>query len=290
MTTVTVPAPPTIVAGAPSATRQRVATRVRAFATLARRRLSLSAHTPRELVVPVLPAILFATVIAPALAKTTGAVHGIDYMSFVAVGTLGLLLPISCMFAGIGVIVDRENGAQRDLLAAPVPRALMVVGNLAVALFVCSLQVVALVGAALLRGADFQFRATGVVWFVVAAAVFATAMYGVAETLASRIPKQEEYIGVVPLIAIVPWFFAGSLFPITSLPGWLGSISKGLPLTHTLALLRYGLVDGHAAGLRDIWGMSDPTTMAFLSLGVVVLFAVALTALSVRVFTRSAVR
>ena len=43
-------------------------------------------------------------------------------------------------------------------------------------------------------------------------------------------------------------------------------------------------------GLRDIWGMSDPTTMAFLSLGVVVLFAVALTALSVRVFTRAAVR
>jgi hypothetical protein len=36
--------------------------------------------------------------------------------------------------------------------------------------------------------------------------------------------------------------------------------------------------------------MSDPTVMALLSLGVVALFAVATTTLSVRVFTRSAVR
>jgi ABC-2 type transport system permease protein len=288
MSTLTAPAPVTLTT--PARVHHPVSKRFRALATLAHRRLSLSARTPRELIVPVMPAILFATVIAPALARTTGAINGIDYMSFVAVGTLGLLLPISCMFAGIGVLVDRESGAQRDLLAAPVPRSLMVLGNLAIALFVCSLQVVALVGAALLRGADFQYRATGLLWFVAAATLFSAAMYGIAEALASRMRSQEEYIGVVPLIAIVPWFFAGSLFPITSLPGWLGSIAKGLPLTHTLALLRYGLVDGHASGLRDIWGMSDPTVMALLSLGVVALFAVATTTLSVRVFTRSAVR
>jgi ABC-type polysaccharide/polyol phosphate export permease len=115
-------------------------------------------------------------------------------------------------------------------------------------------------------------------------------MYGVAETLASRITKQEEFVGVVPLVAVIPWFFAGSLFPISSLPGWLGSVAKVLPLTHTLALLRYGLVDPHGTGLRDIWGLSDPTTMALLSFAVVALFAIGLTLLSVRTFTRAAVR
>src|SRR5881392_3763170 len=39
-----------------------------AFVTLARRRFALSAHTPREIVVPLLTPILFADVIAPALA------------------------------------------------------------------------------------------------------------------------------------------------------------------------------------------------------------------------------
>ena len=99
------------------------------FATLARRRLALSARTPREIVVPLMTPILFSVVIAPALAKITGAVRGIDYMTFVAIGTVGLLVPINCMFAGIGVIVDRESGARRGLLAAPVPRSVIVFGN-----------------------------------------------------------------------------------------------------------------------------------------------------------------
>ena len=37
------------------------------FTTLARRRFSLSAHTPREILVPLLTPILFAAVIAPAV-------------------------------------------------------------------------------------------------------------------------------------------------------------------------------------------------------------------------------
>ena len=48
-------------------------------------------------------------------------------------GTVGLLIPLNTMFSGLGVIVDRENGAQRELLAAPVPRSFLVLGNLSVA-------------------------------------------------------------------------------------------------------------------------------------------------------------
>ena len=69
---------------------------------------------------PLLTPVLFALVIAPG-ARLDRARHvpGLDYMSFAAIGTVGLLVPLNCMFAGIGVIVDRESGARRDLLAAP---------------------------------------------------------------------------------------------------------------------------------------------------------------------------
>src|SRR5438094_1638274 len=92
------------------------------LATLARRRLQLTARTPRELVVPLLTPIMFALVIAPALKQ---ALHtDASYESFVAIGTVGLLVPLNTLFAGLGVVVDREGGARRELLAAPVPRAL----------------------------------------------------------------------------------------------------------------------------------------------------------------------
>src|SRR5216110_2874490 len=121
-------------------------------ATLARRRSQLTVRTPRELVVPLLTPILFALVIAPALKE---ALHtSAAYEAFVATGTVGLLIPLNTMFAGLGVIVDRETGAQRELLAAPIPRALLVLGNLAVAVAITALQVGVLVAVALARGID----------------------------------------------------------------------------------------------------------------------------------------
>jgi hypothetical protein len=77
---------------------------LRAFLTLSRRRFALSARTPREIVVPLVNPVFFALVIAPALAKVAGGTrNGIDYMTFVAIATVGLLVPLNCLFAGIGV-------------------------------------------------------------------------------------------------------------------------------------------------------------------------------------------
>src|SRR5438093_13489772 len=93
--------------------------RPRSFDTLvalAGRRFALTARTPRELIVPLLTPVLFALVIAPAL-KT--ALHtAASYESYVAIGTVGLLVPLNTFFLGLGVMVDRESGAQRELLAA----------------------------------------------------------------------------------------------------------------------------------------------------------------------------
>src|SRR5215471_5587272 len=194
------------------------------LATLSRRRFQLTARTPRELLVPLLTPIMFALVIAPSL-KT--ALHtGAAYESYVAIGTIGLLIPLNTMFAGLGVIVDRESGAQRELLAAPVPRALLVLGNLLVALAITGLQVGVLIAVAIARGIHFDATTTGVLWFLAAAALFTVGMYGAAEILANRVPKQEEYIARVPAIAILPWFLAGALFPITALPHALQWVAK----------------------------------------------------------------
>jgi ABC-type multidrug transport system permease subunit len=258
-----------------------------ALITLAARRFVLTARTPRELLVPLLTPVLFALVIAPAL-KT--ALHtSASYESFVAIGTVGLLVPLNTLFLGLGVIVDREMGAQRELLAAPVPRGLLVLANLVVALAITGLQVGTLIAFAVARRIHFSPHGAGVLWFLAAAVLLTVAMYAAAETLASRIPRQEEYIARIPAIAIAPWFLAGSLFPITAMPEGLTWIARFLPLTHALAVMRYGLL-GDSTGLHAIWRMHDATVSAGLSLAVVALFAVVLTRVAIRVFTRAATR
>ena len=261
------------------------------LSTLARRRAALTAGNPRQILVPLLGPALIALIVAPALKVATGGLHSaIDYESFAGVGAVGLVIPLSCIFAGLSVIVDRQAGAQRELLAAPIPRAYLVLGNLIVAVVLSALQAIVLIGLTALRGGTFHITSAGIDWALAAGLLFTVFMYGVAETLAARIGKAEEYVGAVPAVAILPFFFAGALYPISAMPGGLAAIAKFLPLTHALAVLRYGLIDPHGQGLHAIWGAGNTTTEAFASLAVVALYAVALTAISIRAFTRAAVK
>jgi ABC-2 type transport system permease protein len=255
------------------------------LATLARRRFHLMVRTPRELLVPLLTPLLFALVIAPALRDTLHTSSG--YEVYVATGAVGLLIPLNTMFSGLSVLVDRDTGAQRELLAAPIRRSLLVLGNLIVAFAVTALQIAVLIGASRVRGIHFAVDGPGILWFLAAGALFTVGMYGAAESLAARAPRAEEYISRVPAIAIVPWFLAGSLFPVTALPEGLTWIARFLPLTHALALVRYGLLND-PSGLHNIWRMGSAPGMAALSLAVVAAFAAVLTAAGIRLFNRTA--
>jgi ABC-2 type transport system permease protein len=272
----------------PRTQRSRAA---RVLLTLAKRRALLTSRTPRQILVPLLGPALLALILAPALQKATGGLHThIDYTAFVGIGAVGLVIPLSAVFAGLSVLVDRHTGAQRELLAAPIRRAYLVLGNMLVALVLAALQAVVVVGLSALRGGVFHITGTGIAWFVAATLLFTVFMYALAETVASRVTREEDYVGATPVLAILPFFFAGALFPISALPGGLADVAKAMPLTHALALLRYGFIDPSGHGLHDIWGMSNVTLEAWLSLAVVAIYAVALTLIAVRVFTRSAVK
>ncbi|HEY6398522.1 MAG TPA: ABC transporter permease, partial [Solirubrobacteraceae bacterium] len=203
-----------------------------ALLTLARRRALLTSRTPRQIAVPLVGPALLALILAPALKKATGGLHShIDYTSFVGVGAIGLVIPLSCVFAGLSVLVDRHTGAQRELLAAPIPRAYLVFGNMIVALVLAAFQAIVVVGLSALRGGAFQITPTGLAWFLAAALLFTVFMYALVETVASRVTREEDYIGATPVLAILPFFFAGALFPISAMPGVLAAIAKAMPLT-----------------------------------------------------------
>lgn len=253
---------------------------------LTARRLALMIRSPRSVAIPLLAPLLFAMVVAPALGNTLAAPdQHKTYMTFVALAAAGLLIPVNCLFAGLGVLTDRQSGAMRELLVAPIRRASIVLGNLAAALIVTAAQVTVLILGAAARGAQFQLGGH-VVWLIAAAVALAVFVYALAEIFATRIASAEEYTALVPPIAIVPFFFAGTLYPITSLPGWLSAIAKVLPLTHAVALFRYGLTGQGGQALHNIWGGTDTSAMAVLSLLVVTAYALVTLILALRLFAR----
>jgi ABC-2 type transport system permease protein len=261
----------------------------RVLPTLTVRRLALTIRSPRAVLVPLLAPVLFALVVAPALASAVAPAQRNSYMTFFCVATAGLLIPLNCMFSGLGVIIDRQQGALRELLAAPIRRSSIVFGNLASATLITAMQLVVLIAASIARGASFD-TSIRLAWFVGGAALLIVVTYGIAEILATRLTSAEEYTGALPAIAIVPFFFAGSLYPITSLPTWLADVAKVLPLTHALALFRFGLTANGGQALHNIWGLSNDGQMAALSLAVLVLYALVIIAGAIRLFAKASTK
>jgi ABC-2 type transport system permease protein len=254
------------------------------------RRLAVTTKTISGTIGQIVTPILWVLVVAPAFDKAIGGFNrGTDYFTYVAVAQITFLVPFTAMFNGINVIVDKQFGITRELLVAPVRRAIIPLSNALGVLTIALVQVALILGLAIARGADFHTSATGIAWVVVGAALLNLGVYGIAETLALKIARQEAYGPLIPAIGVTPWILSGPLFPISALPAWAERLSAFLPWTHALAVLRYGLMRGSDPGLHNIWHLHSNVGMAWLSTAYLAAFATGTLTVAVRVFKRTTV-
>ena len=252
-----------------------------------RRRVAVATKTVGGLVGLTITPVLWILIVAPALADALGGFSSdIDYYTFVAVAQVALIIPFTSMFSGVVDIVDKEFGILREMLAAPIPRASIPIGNALAVLSIALVQVALIIGLAVLRGAEFETSLAGVLWFLGASSFLSLITYGIAETLALIVGRTEAYGPLIPAVGVTPWFLAGALFPISVLPAGVEHLVRALPWTHALALMRYGLMEGTDSGLTNIWHMDSAPLMAALSMATLAGMAVVSLAVAVQVFYR----
>lgn len=258
------------------------------FGALYARRLRVTTKTASGVIGQLMTPVLWILIVGPALADSLGSFSpGVDYYTFIAVGQVAFLIPFTAMFSGINVIVDKDFGITRELLVAPVRRWAIPLANAAAVLTITVVQVAIIVGLGRLRGAHFHTTLTRFPWFLIAAALLCLTVYGLAETLALRIGRQEAYGPLIPAIGVTPYFLSGALYPLSVLPAGMQQAALVLPWTHAVALMRYGLMDGTDPGLDDVWHLSSEPVMAALSTAVLVAFAAASLFVAVRTFRRT---
>ncbi len=257
------------------------------FFTIYRRRLAVATKTVSGLIGVMVTPVLWVLVIAPALDEALGGFSpDIDYYTFVAVGQVAFIVPLTSMFSGVNVIVDKEFGILREFLVAPVRRAAVPLGNAFAVLTIALVQVAIIIGLGVAWGAEFDTSITGVLWFLGATSLLSLTTYGLAEILALSIGRLESFGPLIPAVGVTPWFLSGSLFPISVLPAGVEQVALALPWTHAIAVMRYGLMEGSDPGLANIWHLDSELLMASLSLIVMAAFAIVTLTLAVRIFYR----
>jgi ABC-2 type transport system permease protein len=196
-------------------------------------------------------------------------------------------VPFTAMFNGLNVIVDRQFGITRELLVAPVARSIIPLANAAAVTTITLFQTALIVVLAIARGANFTMRWTTPLWVIPGVVLLTWAIYGIAETLALKVNRQETYGPLIAAVGVAPWFVSGTLFPLTALVPVTQYVSRLLPWTHAVSVFRYALMDARASGLSNIWGFGSPATKAAMSMAYLAGFAALSLVLAARTFRRA---
>jgi ABC-2 type transport system permease protein len=190
---------------------------------------------------------------------------GPDYGAYLFPGTVVLILLFTAIFSTISVIEDRREGFLQGVLAAPVPRAVVVLGKVVGGTFLAVVQAGLVLAAAPLVGLR-------VVPFALLAAAallvtLALALTSLSFCIAWRMRSTQGFHAIMTVFLMPLWLLSGAFFPAAGAPSWLRMLMAADPLTYGVAILRRIL--GAGAGATADAALPG----AALSLAVTLLFA-----------------
>ena len=166
---------------------------------------------------------------------------GGNYLQFLAPGVIAMGILFTSVFMGIEIIWDRQFGFLKETLVAPVSRISIMVGRTLGGATVATFQgiIVFLLSLAVgFRPASWLAFPVALLFMFLIAVLF-TAL---GTAIASFMEDMHGFQLIMNFLVFPIFGLSGALFPISSLPGWLKSLTYLDPLTYGVEGVRYGLL------------------------------------------------
>jgi ABC-2 type transport system permease protein len=208
----------------------------------------------------------FLAIFGLGLRGVIGGVDGIDYLSYMAPGVIGMGLLFGSVASGVSVIFDRQFGFMKEMLVAPVSRTSIIIGKILGGAATATLQGIILLVVATLMGA-----------FTPSLAFLAGAVAGVGAML--LITSGFVGLGVSTFVMWPMFMLSGVFFPIDMAPLPLQVAMLCDPMFYGVELMRWCLL---GSGTQ----LLGPTAW-LISLGVVAAFDVLMIGLGTLLFSRA---
>ncbi|MEA1958477.1 MAG: ABC transporter permease [Chloroflexota bacterium] len=225
---------------------------------------------------PVLYLVIFGTGIASAFSAGE-----FDYISFMYPGIIGMVVIISAMFSGMTVVFDREFGFLKEVLVAPISRTSVVIGKVLGGATIATIQ--GLVMLVFIPFADVSITVGGGFMLVALMFMVALAITSMGLFIASRIRSMEAFQAMMQLLMFPLVFISPVMFPVETLPSWLGILVKLNPVSYGVDAMRQAVLGADASAMFgiELFGYRMPV---ILDAAVVVAFGLIMGALAIRSF------
>jgi ABC-2 type transport system permease protein len=194
---------------------------------------------------PILWLVLFGTVfdnMFTGIGGGGGVDPDISFKSFFTPGIVAMTVLFGSIFAGIGIIFDREFGFLKEIMVAPVSRTSIIFGKSFGGATSAIISGVVILGLSVLIGAEFtpdiQPALAGVL-AVATIVLISLAFVNLGISFASVIENMEGFQMVMNLLVMPMFFLSGAFYPVDLMPTWLQVGTYINPLFYGVDALRH---------------------------------------------------
>lgn len=178
-------------------------------------------------------------------APVTPGVPGYDYLTFMIPGMIAVTVLFANLTGGFGILMDKNWGIFREIMASPMKRGDVVTGIALSAVTKSLIQTTIIIIVGLLLGVSFCagqsvtgtiLSLAGIVLFV---SLFSGAVLCISVFIAIKASSPEGYEGIVTVLSMPVFFASNALYPLSGLPPVIRDLAVFNPITHLINGLRY---------------------------------------------------
>jgi ABC-2 type transport system permease protein len=163
-----------------------------------------------------------------------------NYIQFLAPGMIAMTILFTSIFSGIELIFDRQFGFLKEMLVAPVPRLLIMIGRTIGGATVALIQGLIVGVICLLAGFRPSLSSIpAALLFMLLMAILFTAL---GTAIASVLSDFQGFQMVMNFLVMPIFFLSGALFPLNNVPGPMAIIAAIDPLSYGVDGLRSALI------------------------------------------------
>jgi ABC-2 type transport system permease protein len=164
-----------------------------------------------------------------------GAPEGLNYLTFMYPGILGMSVLFTSIFSGASIIWDREFGFLKEVLVAPAPRWAVAVGKVLGGASVATMQSAILL---LLSPIAGVWPSLSLLLLLPLCFLMSVAMTSLGVAVAARMRSMQGFQMIMNFLVMPLYFLSGAMFPLTGAPPWMQPLMWANPLTYGVNALR----------------------------------------------------
>jgi ABC-2 type transport system permease protein len=187
-----------------------------------------------------------------------------NYIQFLSPGVIGMSILFTSIFSGIELIFDRQFGFLKEMLVAPVPRLLIMIGRTLGGATVAMIQGLIVVVICVIAG--FRPGLAQLPLALLFMALIAILFTALGTAIASVLSDFQGFQLIMNFLVMPIFFLSGALFPLNNVPGVIGALAAIDPLSYGVDGLRSSLIGvSHFGGGIDLLVLAVVGTICMIA-------------------------